>query len=161
MHTLLTPKTLALVAAFGSLALLLGAYVFQLVGYAPCQMCLWQRWPHGAAIISGAMVLMGGSLLFWGVAGAISALTTAALGAYHTGVERQILAGPQACSGGGGSLADLSVEDLLSTDGIVNVVRCDEVAWALAGLSMASWNALLSLMLAALWTVAAVRARRR
>lgn len=156
----MSAKQLALVAAFGSLALLAGAFVFQALGYAPCQMCLWQRWPHAVAVGAGALVLTGLSLSLVGVLGALSALTTAAIGLYHTGVERQILTGPQACSGSGGSLTDLSIEELLSTEGTVNVVRCDEVAWAFAGLSMASWNAVLSLALAALWVAAALRGRR-
>ncbi|MEL7104628.1 MAG: disulfide bond formation protein B [Pseudomonadota bacterium] len=157
----MTPKHLAIVAALGSAALLAGAFAFQALGYAPCQMCLWQRWPHAVAIGAGALALTGVSLTLVAILGAASALTTAAIGLYHTGVERKILAGPQACSGGGGSLTDLSIEELLSTDGTVNVVRCDEVAWAFAGLSMASWNAVFSLAFASLWAVAALRTRRR
>jgi disulfide bond formation protein DsbB len=38
------------------------------------------------------------------------------------------------------------------------LVRCDEVVWDLLGLSMASWNAIISLALAALWLSAAVLA---
>lgn len=155
----MTARHLALAAAAGSAALLLGAYIFQLLGYAPCQMCLWQRWPHGAAIGAGALVLVGLPLTLAAVLGALSAVTTAGIGLYHTGVEREIFAGPQSCSGGGGSLGNLSAEDLLSIDGAVNVVRCDEVAWAFAGLSMASWNAVFSLALALVWINAALRAR--
>ncbi|MDJ1008136.1 MAG: disulfide bond formation protein B [Paracoccaceae bacterium] len=154
----MTPKGLTLLAAGGSAALLLGAFAFQAAGFAPCQLCLWQRWPHGVAIAAGLMALSGVAVALWALAGALAALTTAGIGLYHTGVERGVWEGPQACSGGG-SLAGLSGADLLSTEGASDVVRCDEVVWALAGLSMASWNALLSLALAALWAVALVRAR--
>lgn len=147
------PNQLMIIAALGSAALLIGAFVFQTLGYAPCQMCLWQRWPHAVAIGAGALVLTGFSVALWALVGALSALTTAAIGVYHTGVERGWWEGPQACSGGG-SLSGLSGEDLLSTEGFSNIIRCDEVAWSLAGLSMASWNALISFGLAAVWLVA-------
>ncbi|MEL7025814.1 MAG: disulfide bond formation protein B [Pseudomonadota bacterium] len=154
----MSPKRLVLLAGLGSAALLVGAFVFQALGYAPCQMCLWQRWPHGVAI--GAMLLgvAGLSLALSAVLGALAALVTAGLGAFHTGVERGWWEGPQACSGGG-SLTDLSGADLLSTEGAGGVVRCDEVAWALAGLSMASWNAVLSLCLALIWGFVLLRQR--
>lgn len=152
----MTGRTLALLAAGGSAALLLGAYGFQALGYAPCQLCLWQRWPHGAAIVAGLLALTGVAFTLWAAAGALSALTTAGIGAYHTGVERGWWEGPQACSGGG-SLSGLTGADLLSTEGASDVVRCDEVAWAFAGLSMASWNALASLLLAGVWVAALMR----
>ena len=148
---MMTKKNLMLLAAFGSLALLVGAYVFQALGYAPCKLCLWQRWPHGAAIGIGALVLLLGPLGLLGLAGALAALTTAGIGIYHTGVERGYWEGPTSCSGNGNSLDGLSGADLLSTDAPNTIVMCDEVAWAFAGLSMASWNALISLALAWLW----------
>ncbi len=150
----MTRKTLMLAAAGGSLALLLGAFMFQALGYAPCKMCIWQRWPHGAAIAIGGLVLMTGPLALWGIAGALSAATTGAIGVYHTGVERGWWEGPSSCTGGGNSLAGLSGADLLSLDAPVDIVMCDEVAWALFGVSMASWNALISFGLAAMWLYA-------
>ncbi|MCG6883701.1 MAG: disulfide bond formation protein B [Silicimonas sp.] len=147
----MTRKNLMLVAAFGSLALLLGAFGFQVLGYAPCKLCLWQRWPHAAAIAVGGLVLMLGPLVLLGLAGALAALTTSGIGAYHTGVERGWWPGPTSCTGGGNALDGLSGQDLLSLDGPTGVVMCDEVAWAFAGLSMASWNALASLALALIW----------
>ena len=51
----MTRKTLIALAAGGSALLLLGAFFFQYLGYAPCKMCLWQRWPHAAAIIIGIL----------------------------------------------------------------------------------------------------------
>ena len=155
----MTPQRLAVLAATGSLALLVGAFVFQGLGYAPCELCLWQRWPHGVAVAAGGLVLAGAGFALWALAGALAALATAGIGLYHTGVERGFWEGPQACSGGG-TLSGLSGADLLSTEGASDVVRCDEVAWAFAGLSMASWNAVISLGLAGLWIAALVRAGR-
>jgi len=83
----MTGKTLTLLATLGSAALLLGAFGFQhLGGYAPCQMCLWQRWPHAAAVLIGAILLLGGPrVLAW--FGAAAAAVTGLIGAYHAGVE--------------------------------------------------------------------------
>lgn len=140
-----------LMAAAGSLALLLGAFAFQALGYAPCKLCIWQRWPHGVAVGAGALVLITGPWLVWGLAGALGALGSAGIGVYHTGVEMGWWEGPASCSGGGDGLAGLSGDQLLSLDVPVDIVMCDEVAWAFLGLSMASWNAILSFLLAALW----------
>lgn len=148
--------SLIALAAGGSLALLVGAFVFQALGYAPCQLCLWQRWPHVAAVGIGAVALMlPGRVL--PVLGALAALATSGLGLYHTGVERGWWQGPSSCTGAGGGLSGLSGEALLpgAEAAVPALVMCDEVAWAFAGLSMASWNALLSLGLAGLWLLAA------
>lgn len=147
----MTQRNLMLLAAGGSLALLLGAFFFQALGYAPCKMCLWQRWPHGAAIGIGGVVLLIGPFALLAIAGALAALTTSGIGLYHTGVERGWWEGPTSCSGGGNALSGLSGQDLLSLDAPDTVVRCDEVAWAFAGLSMASWNMIFSFVLACLW----------
>ncbi|MEM7720601.1 MAG: disulfide bond formation protein B [Pseudomonadota bacterium] len=155
----MTARNMMLFAAFGSLALLVGAFLFQALGYAPCKLCLWQRWPHGAAIAMGVLVLAMGPLVLLALAGAASALTTAGIGLYHTGVERGWWEGPTSCSGGGNALEGLTGDDLLSLDRPNDIVMCDEVAWAFAGLSMASWNAVISLAFAALWLTALQRAR--
>ncbi|SEM86447.1 Disulfide bond formation protein DsbB [Palleronia pelagia] len=142
-----------ILAGLGSAALLGGAYMFQALGYAPCQMCLWQRWPHMVAIALGVLALFFARLPV-AIAGALAALTTAVIGVYHTGVERDWWEGPSSCSGGG-DITGLTGADLLSTDVLDKVVMCDEVSWALFGLSMPSWNALFSFLLAAIWILAA------
>lgn len=152
----MTRQNLMLIAAAGSLALLLGAFVFQAFGYAPCKLCLWQRWPHGTAIGAGVLVALTGPLTIWGIAGAVSALTTAAIGVYHSGVELDWWEGPTSCTGSGNALGGLSGDQLLSVDAPVDIVLCDEVAWAFAGISMASWNVILSIALAGIW-IAALR----
>lgn len=149
-------RTLILLAAGGSAALLAGAHVFQALGYAPCKLCLWQRGPHWAAVAIGlAALLFAWRPLPW--AGALAAAATAGLGAYHTGVERGWWPGPDSCA----STGDLtgSTEDLLDAIMAAPLIRCDEVAWHMFGLSMASWNAILSLALMFLW-IAAARRRR-
>ncbi|MFD3189599.1 disulfide bond formation protein B [Sedimentitalea sp. HM32M-2] len=149
----MTRSVLILAAAGGSLALLAGAFGFQHIGgLAPCEMCLWQRWPHAAAVLIGLIALvLPGRLL--PLAGACAALATASIGVYHTGVERGWWQGPTTCTSG--PVGGLSAEDLMAQIMAAPLVRCDEVPWELFGLSMASWNALASLGLALLWLLAA------
>ncbi|MCA3446205.1 MAG: disulfide bond formation protein B [Rhodobacter sp.] len=145
---------LIILAMAGSLAMLAGAFAFQYIGgLAPCHLCLLQRWPHAAAVGIGLLALaIPGRLL--PLAGAAAALTTAGIGLYHTGVERLWWAGPTSCSAG--SIAGIDVKDLLDpTIVVAPVVRCDEVAWQMLGLSMASWNGVVSLGLMLIWLLAA------
>lgn len=147
-------------ATLGSAALLGGAFAFQYIGgLAPCHLCLLQRWPHAAAILIGILALtlrrgMLALLLPW--AGMLAALTTAALGAYHSGVELHWWPGPSTCTAG--DISNISAQDLLAQIQAAPVVQCDQVAWEMLGLSMASWNMLASLVLAALWLLAARKA---
>ena len=94
----LTRTFLILLAAAGSLALLLGAFGFQVLGgLTPCKLCIWQRWPHAAAVvIAGAAIATRSAFLPW--LGAIAALTSGAIGVYHTGVERAWWPGPTSCT---------------------------------------------------------------
>ncbi|HEX9858452.1 MAG TPA: disulfide bond formation protein B, partial [Paracoccaceae bacterium] len=140
--------------AAGSLALLLGAFAFQYVGgLAPCPLCLWQRWPHAAAVAIGGLALLAGGRLL-PILGALAALTTAGIGVFHTGVEQKWWEGLASCSSG--SIAGISVQDLLNPDvAVAPVVRCDEIAWQMLGLSMASWNVAISVGLALVWLAAA------
>ncbi|KRS12194.1 dihydroneopterin aldolase [Roseovarius atlanticus] len=153
----MTRTSFVILAAGGSLALLLGAWAFQhLGGLAPCKMCIWQRWPHGVAIAVGALILLvplgvGLARLLIGV-GLLAALTTAAIGGYHTGVERGWWEGPSSCSSG--STSGMSTDELMDQIMSAPLVRCDEVAWQMLGLSMASWNMLASLLLAVFWVMA-------
>lgn len=153
----LSARSAVAVAAGGSAALLLGAFAFQYIGgLAPCELCLLQRWPHAAAILIGvAAVLLPARL--WPFLGMLAALTASGLGLYHTGVERGWWQGPTACTGSGPGLGGLSGSDLLSTTAVPKLVMCDQVAWQMLGLSMASWNAVISFALALLWAYAATR----
>ena len=145
------PSQLGLVAAIGSGVLLGSAYFFQyVIGLAPCEMCLWQRWPHMVAIAAGLVALacyrtprLAAMLLMVAIAGLV---TTSALGLFHAGVELRWWQGPQACSGTIPS--GLSPEELRKHLFSARMVRCDQVAWSLLGISMAGWNAILSALLA-------------
>jgi disulfide bond formation protein DsbB len=150
----LNRPTLTLIATLGSAALLGGAFAFQYIGgLAPCQLCLWQRWPHAAAILIGIIALATGWRgLAW--LGALAALATAGIGIFHVGVEQHWWEGLATCTAG--SISGISASDLLNpTVDVAPVVRCDEIAWQMLGVSMAGWNVLVSLALAVVWVKAA------
>ena len=151
-----------MLAAGGSAVLLLAAYLFQAAGYAPCAMCIWQRYPHAIAIALGAFLMVGLPILLLLMAGAAAAFTTAGIGIFHTGVERGWWEGPTACKGSGLDMSNLTGADLLpsASSAPSTLVMCDEVAWEFLSLSMASWNALWSLVLAGIWIMAFAKARR-
>ncbi|MBY6005517.1 disulfide bond formation protein B [Salipiger bermudensis] len=153
-----TRTLLILLAAGGSAALLLGALGFQYLGdLPPCKLCIYQRWPHLAAVVIGLGALATrGSVL--PILGALSALATAAVGFYHTGVERAWWEGPTTCTASG-SVTGISADDLLNQIMNAEIQRCDEVIWDLFGLSMASWNTLASLAFMALWIWAALKSK--
>ncbi len=153
----MTPQSrLISLATAGSAALLAGAFAFQYIGgLAPCTLCLWQRWPHAAAVIIGLVALrFGGRIL--PLLGAAAAATTAGIAAFHVGVEQKWWEGLRSCSAG--SIKGISTADLLNPAVIVAApVRCDAVAWAMMGVSMAGWNMILSAMLVGIWLLAAKR----
>jgi disulfide bond formation protein DsbB len=153
----MTRTSLILLASAGSVALLLGAFAFQYIGgMAPCQLCLWQRWPHAAAVAIGALALATGAR-FLPALGAVAAFTSAGIGAFHVGVEQKLWEGLATCTAS--SLQGVSTADLLNPDILVAApIRCDAIAWSLMGVSMAGWNVIISLALAALWLAAQRRA---
>ena len=159
MLTALPSRVLVALAGFGSATLLAGAFAFQYIGgMAPCALCLWQRWPHAVAVVIMVMALLVPARWLVGL-GALAALTTAAIGGFHMGVEYGWWEGLSSCSGG--SISGISVEDLLNPSAAVAApVRCDQVPWSVLGISMAGWNMIASLGLAGLWGLAALSARR-
>ncbi|WP_323715674.1 disulfide bond formation protein B [Paracoccus aminovorans] len=151
---------IAVLAGAGSAALLAAALVFQSLGYAPCELCILQRWPHLAAALIGASIWAFGWKRWLAALGLLAALCATGFAIYHAGVELKLWAGPQHCSGGVSGLAQMSAQDLLTALEAAPVVRCDQIAWSLFGISMAGWNAVCSAALSGLW-LASVRGRKR
>ncbi len=166
----LTRDPAALVVTLGLACgmLIAGAWWFEkAMGLLPCKLCLEQRQPHYAAmavavgcllarrmptaqtIVVTALLAIAG-LMLWSVG----------LGVYHSGVEWGWFAGPNDCAGKPAPAAG-GVQDFLKQLDKARVVSCTEAAWRFLGLSLAGWNALASLGLAALATVGLVRARAR
>jgi disulfide bond formation protein DsbB len=151
------PERLALVVALASAGLLAGAFAFEHIGgLAPCVLCLYQRWPHALAIVFGIAAFAvwprnsGAAALALGLA-ALGLFVGAAIAAYHVGVEQRWWTGPMACGATGPSLSSaMTAEALRKALLAAPVVRCDEIAWSLFGLSMAAYNFIASLALGAL-----------
>ena len=153
----------AAIVAVGA-ATILGAYFFQYVmGLPPCPLCLEERVAYYVSIPLALLVALGAGakvpVKLLAVALAIIGLAmlfNAGLGVYHAGIEWKWWPGPQECSG---PLTDLnpSSGDLLSSLQNLTLVRCDEAAWRFLGLSLAGYNALISLALAAIAAWGVVR----
>lgn len=165
--TRLDPRAYLGLAAVASLVMLAAAHAFErLGGYAPCLLCLRQREVYWLALVVAlaGLVLLARSrepllprvlpLLLAAVF-----LTGAGVAAYHAGVEWKWFPAPTACGGVGGNVQASDIDALLRGQG-GPMVRCDEAAWSFAGLSMAGWNALVSLGLAALGGLSARPQRR-
>jgi disulfide bond formation protein DsbB len=149
-------RTAALAITVIAAATLAGAWYFQLVlDIRPCPLCLEQRYAYYLAIPLGALTALAatrnvarGVLLAGLVLLALAALGNAGLGAYHAGVEWHYFKGPTDCTGPIGDLG--SAGTLLQRLDTVKVIRCDEVQWRFLGLSLAGYNVLISLLMAAL-----------
>jgi disulfide bond formation protein DsbB len=155
--------------AFPALVLLASAIVLGVVltaqyrfGLAPCELCLYERWPWDAAIVVSLVALAVGSEpgLPW-AALALAAVFAAgtALAFYHVGVEQHWFAGPTACTAPGKTaqtLAELKAQLMHQ-----QAVRCDEPAWTLWGVSLAGWNLIASFAMTGICIAVAFPARRR
>jgi disulfide bond formation protein DsbB len=149
-----TRNTLILLATLGSAAALGGAFFSQYAwGMLPCQLCLWQRWPHGLAILAGVLGLaLPGRI--WTALGALGAAASGAVAVFHTGVERAWWEGLDNCSGGS-AITGISAADLLNPAiNVAPIVRCDVPTEFFLHLSMANWNAILCAGLVLLWLLA-------
>ncbi|WP_439364798.1 disulfide bond formation protein B [Bradyrhizobium sp. DASA03005] len=160
----LTASAMVTLVAVATIA---GAWFFQVVlEILPCPLCLEQRYAYYLAIPLGALTALAARsgaprpLLLAGLAIlALAMLVNAGLGAYHSGVEWGFWKGPTDCSGPVVNLG--SAADLLSKLDTVKVVRCDEVQWRFLGLSLAGYNVLISLLMAAIAAWGLVRTAKR
>lgn len=132
------------VAAIATAALVAALYFQHVLGYQPCQLCLWQRWAYYIGIpLALAGAATGRRVILFVLAAIFAA--NAALGLYHAGVEWDLWAGPVSCgagagfSGGGNLLQDLQT---------IRIVPCDEAPWRMIGLSFAGWSAAICAFLA-------------
>ncbi|MAF56712.1 MAG: disulfide bond formation protein B [Ponticaulis sp.] len=156
----LKPESWPVLAFIASAALIAGAHAFERFGhYLPCELCLRQREIHWAAMTIAAIGFV--VVKRWStprLLGAVNVLlflifmTSLVVAAYHAGVEWEIFEGPSGCSStaGGASASNIptgipSFEDLNRP---IGTVSCDVAAWRLFGISMAGYNALISLVLA-------------
>ncbi|HWK43551.1 MAG TPA: disulfide bond formation protein B [Stellaceae bacterium] len=153
---------MSLLILLSSMALIAGALAFQYIGgLSPCELCLAERWPYYVAIFVSAVVVALRRPAIERVARGFFALlflASAGLAFYHVGVEQHWFAGPTACtaSGAGATTLEALKAQLMAQP----VVRCDVPQWTLVGVSLAGWNLVASLVLAALALLLAPGRRR-
>jgi disulfide bond formation protein DsbB len=147
--------TAAALFAIGGAATILGAWFFQYVlEYKPCPLCLEERYAYYFGIPLAVLVVLGESvgssrkvLLLALFAVAAGMLWNTGLSAFHAGVEWKWWPGPRDCSG---PLESLGAGNLLRDLQSINIARCDDAAWRFLGISLAGYDALISLTLAAI-----------
>jgi disulfide bond formation protein DsbB len=144
--------------ALGVPALLLaGAYLSQYgFGLYPCEMCWWQRYPHFAAVALALVAFVARPKPLWIGLAALAILASGLIGAYHAGIEYGWWQGLTTCT----NPIDSSGGDALAAIMDAPLIRCDAPQWTLAGISLAGFNALISVVSAmAIWALL-VRAKR-
>lgn len=143
-----SPSSLArLVALLLPTALLAAAYGSQyLGGLVPCEMCWWQRYAHFAALPFAVLAFSAAAdtakARTFTLLAALAIAVSGVIGVYHAGVELGIFEGLTAC---GSTASGGSTEELMKSILNTPLVRCDQVQWSFLGISMAGWNAILSL----------------
>lgn len=166
----LKPESWPVLAFIASAALIAGAHGFERIGhYLPCDLCLRQREIHWAAMAIAAAGLV--IVRRWSaprLVGAVNVLlflifmTSLVVATYHAGVEWDIFEGPSGCSSTAGGLDASTIPNMLPSLEDLNrpqgTVSCDVAAWRLFGISMAGYNALISLVLAAFSALFATKA---
>ena len=134
---------------------------------APCPLCLEQRYAYYVCVPLAVLLWLGanhGASSKMMIAGfvviAAFMLWNSGLGVYHAGIEWKFWAGPQDCSGPIDKFG--AARDLKHLQHI-SLVRCDEAAIRILGLSLSGWNVLVSLGLAcvAAWGALASLALQR
>ena len=130
-----------------SLMLISAFYLEYFHGALPCDLCITQRWFHGAIIAYSVIIivifkktLISKKLLILG--GAILWLSSSLAGLYHFGIEMNFWTGPDGCS----SNIDFS-KDTLTYLLNKSPIKCNEVMFEIFGLSLAGWNSVASLFI--------------
>jgi disulfide bond formation protein DsbB len=147
------PRTASILLAAASVAILALVFAFQHLGGAvPCQLCIWQRYPYGLLIVLGVVGSFWRPRLMLALSAAVL-LVGAGLAGYHYGVEQGWLALPEGCAAGANATSVEELRRMLSEA----PPACDQVRFTVFGWSLAAWNLVASLGLAALAGYAAVR----
>ncbi|MDB5394511.1 MAG: dsbB, partial [Rhodospirillales bacterium] len=137
------PRTLIAATLLLSLAVICFVLLSQYVQfYQPCELCVRERLPWYLIIVLGLIGLAFPSRWIL-VAIGVALLVSAGLGLHHSGVEQRWWPGPAECTGG--SSGANSIDELRAVMHREKVVQCDAIAWTLFGISMATYNFLISL----------------
>jgi disulfide bond formation protein DsbB len=165
------PAAVAATFAAGCVLTIAGFLFFQyVVGLPPCPLCLEQRYAFYFGVALSFLLVFGAgygasakvmTVAFGALA--LMMLYNAGLGSYHAGIEWKFWPGPAECSGGGADFGAAGGGLLNQLQQGVSVIRCDQAAWRLFGISLPGWNVLVSGALAALaaWGCYGANTRRR
>ena len=160
---LFPPSSVPWLATGGALAALCIAWIAQYgFGLAPCELCYWQRYGYWAAIALGMVAILQPAgtarrqAALWLLA--LAFLATAGIALFHVGVEQKWWQGLSTCTGQ--ITAGMTPEELQQAIQSAPIVRCDEPAWTMFGISMAGYNLLYALMLTIFTLSGALRSNR-
>ena len=138
----IAPRRAAWVIFAVMFATIVGAWIFERAGYLPCDLCLKQRWAYYAIVPFAALLaVINPSWIKPGLwLATLILIASTIFGIYHAGIEWKLWDGPGTCGAGllSGGLPDLTKP----------VVKCDEPAITILGMSLAGWNANISAMMA-------------
>jgi disulfide bond formation protein DsbB len=133
-----------IIAQVGIGALLVAYYAEMVHQLEPCVLCIYQRIPYGLVLVFSFVGIFRPILLQWVlVLAGIAFLVGSGIAIYHVGVEQNWWV--SSCSGK--LVGQLSTSSLLQQLQEKPVKSCDELEWALFGVSMASYNVVYSFML--------------
>jgi disulfide bond formation protein DsbB len=162
------PRHWTVLAFLASAAMLAIAHGFETFGrLAPCTLCYYQRDVYWTALAVAAAAWIAGrmapgrlaSVVGWLLA--VTFLVGFGIAVWHAGAEWKFWPGPKTCAGAGGAASAAGLAALMKEGGGITAPHCDEAAWRFLGLSMAGWNALISLALAAFSAAWALKERAR
>ncbi|WP_139789306.1 disulfide bond formation protein B [Manganibacter manganicus] len=125
-------------------------------GYIPCMLCLQQRIPYYVGIPIMVVTLVLALFRFPAVltrgllvAGGVLMLYSLYLGSFHAGVEWGWWTGPHDCGVVVAPDTGDGVSGILDAINTIIPPSCDTAALRVLGLSFAGWNAVTSMLLAA------------
>lgn len=159
---LFPPSSVPWLATGGALAALCIAWIAQYgFGLAPCELCYWQRYGYWVAIALGVVAILQPAgttrrtVALWLLA--LAFLATAGIALFHVGVEQKWWQGLTTCTGA--STAGMTPEEIEQAINNAPIVRCDEPAWTMFGISMAGYNLVYALLLALFTLRGALRSK--
>ena len=144
----MTNNNIYKISLLASSSMLLSAFYLEYFqGALPCDLCITQRWFH-ALIITYSLISIFilekliNVKIFILIVLSFTWLASSIAGLYHFGIEMNFWTGPDDCS----SNIDFS-KDTLTYLLNKSPIKCDEIMFKIFGLSLAGWNALLSLLM--------------
>ena len=135
------------ILAFSIFSLVIAYYIQYILGHKPCNLCLIERIPYISAIILVSLIfiikkfekVIAGIVMLFFIFGAVISF-------YHVGIEQGFFSESLVCDLGSAN-ENLSKEDLLKQLESKTVVSCKDVTFRLLGLSLATINTIISILL--------------